>query len=102
MTIDISALQDNSSFGISVEGRNLLVARRGDNIYLYENRCPHTSETLDPEGGSVSNADGGLMTCQRHAAQFITETGECVAGPCLGEALVPVAFTHHENTLYLD
>ncbi|MEM9256560.1 MAG: Rieske 2Fe-2S domain-containing protein [Pseudomonadota bacterium] len=93
---------DNGSHNIVVDQRPLLLVRRGDAVFLYENRCPHTGETLDPMGGSVASPDGLLLTCQRHAAEFITDSGECVGGACQGEYLQAVAFTLSNNELYLD
>jgi nitrite reductase/ring-hydroxylating ferredoxin subunit len=99
---NLSDFADNSTRSIDVDQRALLVARRAGQLFIYENSCPHTRETLDPEGGSVASADGLLLECQRHAAQFVTDTGECVAGPCLGEHLYPVAFTLSGSDIYLD
>jgi nitrite reductase/ring-hydroxylating ferredoxin subunit len=93
---------DNGSHSVEAGGRALLLVRRGEALFLYANLCPHTRETLDPMGGSVASGDGLLLTCQRHAAQFVTETGECVGGPCLGEYLEPVPFTVSEGAIYLD
>ena len=90
------------SYGVVVNGRPLLVVNNQGSFFVYENRCPHTGETLDPMGGSVATEDGLLLQCQRHAAQFIPQSGECVAGPCQGEALVAAAFTLTPDSLYLD
>jgi nitrite reductase/ring-hydroxylating ferredoxin subunit len=43
-----------------------------------------------------------LFQCQRHAAQFLPATGECVAGPCLGENLTAMPFTLSGGDIYLD
>jgi nitrite reductase/ring-hydroxylating ferredoxin subunit len=53
-------------------------------------------------GGSLSGADGELIRCQRHGAEFLAASGECVSGPCLGEQLTPVAFTAVGTDIYLD
>ena len=93
---------DNSAHGIHSGGQALLVVRLGGELYVYENLCPHTRETLDPQGGSLATSGGLLIQCQRHAAEFVAETGECVAGPCLGEALNPIPFTLSGGDIYLD
>lgn len=101
----IGSIEDfpaNSATGVQVEGRALLVVNRAGNFFLYDNSCPHTRETLDPMGGSVASDDGLLLRCQRHAAEFLSETGACVAGPCQGEHLEPVPFTLAGTDLYLD
>lgn len=98
----IETMPDNSSCSVNVEGRNLLLVKRHGELFLYANHCPHTGESLDPMGGSIASAEGLLLTCQRHAAQFISDTGECVGGPCLGESIEAVAFTYSGGELYLD
>lgn len=95
-------LPDNTSRSVTLDGRDLILARSGGTAYLYENRCPHTNETLDPMGGSVSDDSGTLLRCQRHGAEFLAATGECVAGPCLGEELTAVSFTAVGDDIYLD
>jgi nitrite reductase/ring-hydroxylating ferredoxin subunit len=92
----------NGSYAVAIDGRSLLVIKHGDEYRAFENRCPHTGDTLDPMGGSVASEDGLLLECQRHAAQFIATTGECVGGPCLGESLTPVPVLVSQGALYLD
>ena len=93
---------ENSTRSVQCGHLDVLVVRRAGQLYLYENRCPHTRETLDPAGGSVAAGGGLLIECQRHAAQFVADTGECVAGPCLGEMLTAIPFTLSEGAIYLD
>jgi nitrite reductase/ring-hydroxylating ferredoxin subunit len=93
---------DNSAHGVHSGGLALLIVRRAGQTYVYENLCPHTRETLDPDGGSVAVSGGLLIQCQRHAAEFIAESGECVAGPCQGETLTPIPFTLSGGDIYLD
>ena len=99
---NIEDFANNSSSSIQVDFLELLVVKRAGELFLYENKCPHTQDTLDPIGGSVASDDGMLIMCQRHAAEFITDTGECVAGPCQGESLSAVAFTLSDGDIYLD
>lgn len=95
-------IPDNSTRSVTLEGRSLILVNHQGELYLYENNCPHANETLDPLGGSLREDDSGLLRCQRHAAQFLPDTGECVAGPCLGDTLTPVAFTAVGEQIYLD
>lgn len=95
-------LASNMSTSVTVDGRSFLLLRRGEELLLFENRCPHTGESLDPMGGSILEAQGELITCQRHGAQFLSSSGECIAGPCQGEWLTPVPFTAVNGELYLD
>ena len=93
---------DNSTMSVESERGPLLLVKRAGEVYLYDNRCPHTGETLDPMGGSVATLGGLTIACQRHAAEFVSESGECVGGPCMGESLTPVPFTVANGDIYLD
>jgi nitrite reductase/ring-hydroxylating ferredoxin subunit len=93
---------DNSTHSIRRGQLLLLIVRRAGHLFVYENRCPHTHKTLDPQGGSISTSGGLLIQCQRHAAEFIADTGECVAGPCLGDTLKAITFTLNGGAIYLD
>jgi nitrite reductase/ring-hydroxylating ferredoxin subunit len=95
-------IPENSSCSVTLEGRSLVLVNRRGELFLYENNCPHASESLDPLGGSLSNESGDLIRCQRHGAEFLADSGECVAGPCIGERLQPVAFTAAGEHIYLD
>lgn len=99
---NIADFEDQRTTSLKVDYLSLLLFRRGEDLFLYENRCPHVGDSLDPEGGSVASKDGLLIHCQRHGAEFLSHTGECVAGPCLGESLHPVAFTLSNGDIYLD
>jgi nitrite reductase/ring-hydroxylating ferredoxin subunit len=57
----------------------------------YVNRCPHAGHALDLLPGRFLTADGGLIVCASHGALFEKATGYCVAGPCAGRSLTPVA-----------
>jgi len=96
------SMPDNSSQSVTLEGRSLILAKRRGAFFLYDNNCPHASESLDPMGGSLSDESGDLLRCQRHGAEFLSDTGECVAGPCMGESLTPIAFTLAGGQIYLD
>lgn len=98
----IDDIADNSTQALTIDGRALLLVKHRGELYLYENNCPHANETLDPMGGSLSNAGGDLIRCQRHGAEFLASDGECVGGPCLGERLTAVPFTPSGGAIYLD
>lgn len=98
----IDDFEDNASTGIQVDALELLVVKKAGELFLYENRCPHVADTLDPMGGSVTDAGAMLIHCQRHGAEFLSHNGECVAGPCLGERLRALPFTLSNGDIYLD
>ena len=72
--------------------RRLLLVRRGDRLFAYQNRCPHTGSPLDWVPHQFLDGEGRLLVCATHGARFRIEDGHCIAGPCAGKALrsVPV------------
>lgn len=99
---NFDALPDNSTSSLLVDQRSLLLVKSAGELFIYDNRCPHTGESLDPMGGSLASTDGLLIQCQRHAAEFVSSSGECVGGPCQGEQLQSIPFTLSGGDIYLD
>ncbi len=71
--------------------RAIFVVREGDQLYGYENLCPHLGMPLEFVPDQFISADGSYILCSTHGALFRIEDGHCVSGPCLGANLVPVA-----------
>ena len=71
----------------------LVAVRRGDNVYLYENACPHIGTPLDWTPDRFLSRDGCHLICATHGALFDIPTGACISGPCLGDRLTQVAFS---------
>ncbi len=74
-------------------GREIFVVREDDQVFGYVNSCPHLGAPLNWDGDTFISADSGLIICATHGALFEIEDGDCVSGPCVGQALevVPVA-----------
>ena len=73
--------------------RAIFAVRRGDRAFVYVNECPHAGAELEYAQDRFLSADGLRIICFAHNAQFAVETGDCVAGPCMGQALEAVAAT---------
>jgi len=56
-----------------VDGRHLFTYRKGDDITVYDSRCPH-QETDIP-----LSLEGKTLTCPKHQWAFDIESGECIA-----------------------
>ena len=69
----------------------LLVVRRGDTLFAYEDICPHQFLPLTYRGGRILSADGERLRCSSHGAEFAVEDGRCLSGPCNGAGLTRVA-----------
>jgi len=57
----------------SVSGREILIARVGDNYYAADNRCPHMGGNL-----SQGKLKGTVVTCPRHHSQFDLTDGHVI------------------------
>ncbi len=80
----------------------LIVLRTAEGVLAYENRCPHRGTSLDWVPGRFLSADGQFLQCATHGALFRFEDGQCVAGPCAGDALTPCAVFVLGDAVYLD
>ncbi len=68
----------------------LFAVRQGDAVFVYVNACPHLGVSLDWTPDRFLSADGRLIVCATHGAEFRIADGECLRGPCFGERLEPV------------
>lgn len=68
------------------------VVRCGTGVRGYVNHCPHAGHPLDLRPNRFLTPDGALIVCASHGALFEKEGGQCIAGPCAGQALraIPV------------
>lgn len=90
------------SLGDTPEGiDNVFAVMKGGEVYAYKNSCPHQGINLDWQPDQFLDPDGALIQCASHGALFEIETGQCIAGPCAGEALVPVLIEHSPEGLYV-
>ena len=88
----ILQIADGGALAINTQGNEplaLVLIRRHDRVFAYENSCPHALMKLDWEPGRFLFTPAGKLVCPQHGASFIVETGECVLGPCLGAYLQP-------------
>lgn len=74
--------------GISREG---FVAWFDGRVVAYENVCRHVPITLDYGDGQFFGPGGTHFVCQTHGATYEPLSGKCVAGPCVGASLKPLA-----------
>ncbi len=68
----------------------LIVVRQGDQVYVYENACPHIGTPLDWTPDRFLSEDRRYLICATHGAEFTIATGACISGPCRGDQLTPV------------
>ena len=63
------------------------VVRRGGEVRGYVDRCPHAGLPLAQKLDDYLTPAGDLIACSWHGALFDIDTGACVGGPCVGQAL---------------
>lgn len=71
-------------------GRSLpaFVVRFDGRPRAYLNRCAHVAMELDWLPGRFFDDAGLYLVCATHGAMYEPDSGQCVAGPCRGAALV--------------
>lgn len=75
--------------------------RHADRAVAYLNRCAHRHVEMDWDEGNFFDSDRRLLICATHGALYEPLSGFCVAGPCHGESLTPVAVLERDNSLWL-
>lgn len=100
----LDELQDNESRGFALSGSDLheiFLVRRAGAVYGYRNSCPHRGTSLDWLPHRFLDPERRYIQCATHDARFEVEDGLCVAGPCVGRHLQPVALHVHEGEIFL-
>ena len=75
--------------------------RHGGIACAYVNRCPHAGTELDWQPGEFFDIAGVYLVCSTHGAIFEPNTGLCVAGPCRGASLEPLAIREQGGEVFL-
>lgn len=84
-------------------GLNFFVTQRDGCYYAYRNLCPHLQVELEFLEHQFLDQDAEFIQCTTHGALFQVETGECIAGPCLGETLQKLDIqVHSDGGIYLN
>jgi nitrite reductase/ring-hydroxylating ferredoxin subunit len=82
--VEARALAEGGMLAVTLEDRQLVVARSAGAYFAFARRCGHMSAPL--EMGSLS---GAIVSCPMHCAQFDLGSGAALCGPVpeqLGEA----------------
>lgn len=80
---------------------SVLVLRSAGQLRVYRNRCPHLQVPMEYRKDRFLSADGQRIICYAHGAQFLSDTGLCVYGPCLGESLQAVSHRIEQGWLLI-
>ena len=75
--------------------------RSGGEVHAYVNECPHVGTELDWQPGEFFDVAGLYLVCSTHGALFEPGTGFCIAGPCRGASLRPIAIRERDGHVFL-
>jgi len=85
---------EGQTLGCTVPGqrRKVIVMRHRGALHGWLDACPHYAggTPMAWKKNEYLNGAGTHLTCHAHGALFDPETGECVAGACLGKRLTRV------------
>lgn len=95
-------LAEGQSRGFGVAGEKLFAVRKDGQLYAYRNRCPHRGIPLEWLPDQFLDHSASLIQCATHGALFLIESGECVAGPCAGQALQELAIREDDQGIWVD
>jgi nitrite reductase/ring-hydroxylating ferredoxin subunit len=79
----------------------ILISRKGNKYFGFENICPHEGSRLDVRPGEFLDEEGNFITCGKHRAQFNPDTGYCFIGPCQGKRLTPIELVIDDGDICL-
>lgn len=79
------------SLGVGAARREVLLVHHEGRVIGYVNACPHLGTPLNLVDDRVFADDGRHLVCATHGALFRPEDGACIAGPCRGRRLEPLA-----------
>ena len=101
-----AAFPAGSAHAVAVEFsqglRQLIICAHPEIVCGFLNSCPHRGVRLDWTPGIFFELDGPRLQCATHGALFEPTSGDCVAGPCVGKRLVPVAVYERSDKLWVD
>lgn len=101
----LSELEDLSSksFNIKIKRKStdIFVVRKDDQVYAYQNICPHAQAPLEWNPDEFLDERKETIICALHGAHFSIEEGNCLGGPCEGIGLTTVAVEVVENDVIL-
>ena len=97
----VTDIPDGQAKSYPYKERDLIVVRRGLNVYGYVNRCPHAGTNLNWQENQFMTDDELYLMCFTHGALFEPETGKCVAGPCAGARLSEVTLEVENGKVFI-
>ncbi|MDO6515235.1 MULTISPECIES: Rieske (2Fe-2S) protein [Neptuniibacter] len=97
-----SDIPEGDAKGFEIQGKKLVALNYRNEIYIYENSCPHRSIPLEWQPDQFLDYEKTFIQCATHGALFKIDTGECIAGPCVEDQLNKIAFIRQGDDILID
>ena len=97
----IDDLAEMQTIELDIGDNKLFAIRKDNEVHAYWNNCPHLGIPLNWMPERFHDLDGALIQCSSHGALFQIDSGECIAGPCIGDHLKPVKVRVADNKIYV-
>ena len=93
--MDLTALPPLTPTLVTVDGTDVFLYRRGEEIFAIGNECPH-------QGGNLCDGwvEGEIVTCPLHGWEFDLRTGVCMTVP--GERVPAYTVTVEDGAVHLE
>jgi nitrite reductase/ring-hydroxylating ferredoxin subunit len=98
----LDAIGEGAAKSFDIGGESIFALKLDGQVHVYRNSCPHLGVELNWLEDQFFDVDGALLQCATHGAVFDPATGECLAGPCRGQALERMKCHIADDRLYLD
>ena len=93
--LDLAALEPGEAALVTVNGLDVPLFRRGDEVLAIGNECPH-------QGGNLCDGtvEGDIVICPRHGWELDLRSGACMTVP--GESVARYAVTVEDGAILLE
>jgi nitrite reductase (NADH) small subunit len=93
--LELAALPSGEAALVLVNGEDVALFRRGDEVFAIGNQCPH-------QGGNLCDGftEGDIVTCPLHGWEFDLRSGACMTVP--GESVPRYGVTVDAGVILLE
>ena len=95
----INDINDGQSKGFEIDGEFIFAVKKGQDIFVYKNACPHLGIQLEWQPDQFLDDQNQFIQCSMHGALFNIHNGECIFGPCQGDSLISLETTIIDDKL---
>lgn len=92
-------IAEGKSKGFQVGETFLFAVKKNNQVFIYENSCPHLGIQLEWQADEFLDIDASMIQCSSHGALFKIDDGECLLGPCQGQSLTAIDFSIKEGQI---